>query len=356
MGLLFGLGIVGILLMLCTSKSRSLGVLLGLMILPITLVYMAYYWGAESFGTMRFLVPTVPCFVLAGVWLIQQLVISAPAPARVIVPLSVFLIQFAWAAQMLGQTGRQEYSKQVLTTVTDALEETTHHGDVILADNQVLQHLDFVREWKLADPSLVGAGFGGRGGPGGPGGGMGGPGFGPGGGRGPRGGFGPMGRGPGGRGGPMSDDPEAPSPMQMEKNRTLRELYQGADAQQRFAQDVRAWAGDQKIYLVGGEQEIRQTANSIAPSSTVQVVKRVELPKQPELAEAGGMMGPGGSPMGGRRGGRGGPMAGGPGGFGPRGGRGPMGGPGGPGGGPMGNAFAGQTEVVIAQWTIPQAN
>jgi hypothetical protein len=33
-----------------------------------------------------------------------------------------------------------------------------------------------------------------------------------------------------------------------------------------------------------------------------------------------------------------------------------MGGPGGPGGGPMGNAFAGQTEVVIAQWTIPQAN
>jgi hypothetical protein len=45
--------------------------------------------------------------------------------------------------------------QQVLAQVTDALEQHTQPGDVVLARQQFLQHLDFVRQWRLADQSLM---------------------------------------------------------------------------------------------------------------------------------------------------------------------------------------------------------
>jgi hypothetical protein len=132
--------------------------------------------------------------------------------------------------------------------------------------------------------------------------------------------------------------------MQIEKNRVLRSLYQGLDGPQRFAQDVRRWAGQNNVYLVGPENQIWQTATSLAPASSIEIVRRIELPKAPEITEPRGG-GPGG------RGGRGGGGGGGGGRRGPGGG-GPGGGPGG-GGGPIGGLVAGETEFVIAIWTIP---
>jgi hypothetical protein len=207
----------------------------------------------------------------------------------------------------------------------------------------VLAQLDFVRQWKVADDSLVNGGGGGPGGGGG---------F-------RRGGFG----GPGGPGGPDDNNADAPSPRQAAKAELERELYTGtiAQRQRKFANDVRTWAGDgHKIYLVGTEQQVREWDGVLAGSS-VKILSRVNLPPMPDdlanTGRRGGFGGGGGrgGPFGGRGGGGPGFGGGGPG-FGGGGGRGGFGGPGGRGGGPGGGgpggmmgSFNGATEAVIAE-------
>jgi len=108
--------------------------------------------------------------VLAGVWLLAEVTCNAPRSARVTIPLVVIAIQLlAGVPTTLADTQRQHETKRTLVMVTEALEQTTQHGDVIIANNQVLQNLDFVRHWKLADASILRGGFGGGpgGGPGG---------------------------------------------------------------------------------------------------------------------------------------------------------------------------------------------
>ncbi|HEX3356211.1 MAG TPA: glycosyltransferase family 39 protein [Tepidisphaeraceae bacterium] len=355
-GLLFALGITGITSMICLPKFRPLGVMLALFTVPMLLLYMAYYWAPQmnAATTMRFLVPTFPAYILAGVWMLATFLESAPRSARIAVPLTLIAIQSLWGAtDLIDETNRIHYQKEMLARVTDKLDQITQHGDVVVANNQILQNLDFVRNWKLADEQIV------RGGGGGPGGGMGG---GPGGG----GGFG---RGPGRFGPDGGDNENAPSPMQREKREQQAEKYTGSMYQRtsKFSADILAWAGDHKIYIVGSENEIEQTTSN-GDRSDVKIVARVEMPEAPAIEErgrggpGGGGFGPGGGGGGGfGPGGGGGRGFGGPGmgggfarGFGGPGMGGPRGFGGGPGGGmggggPMG-MMNGEKEIVIAEW------
>jgi 4-amino-4-deoxy-L-arabinose transferase-like glycosyltransferase len=349
LGLLFGLGIVGITSMICIRKTRPLGVMFALCAVPMLLLYMAYYWAPQmnSAMTMRFLLPTFPAYVLAGVWAMSVLLENAPRGARVAVPIVVLAMQMLWGtSDLIDETRRLHWQKDNLARVTDALEKHAQRGDVIVGSNQILQQLDFVREWKIADESLArGGGMRGRGGPMGP-----------------------------------DDDPDAPSPMQREKREEQSEKYTGTTMQKerKFAADVRRWADGHKIYLVGSEDEVMNGSEI----GQVQIVARLTLPERPGMLvenQRGGFGGRRGAGRG--MGGRqmaGGPGAGGPGmGFGPNGrggfggaggglgggpGGGGLGGPGGggpngrfggPGGGPGGGPMGGLTgEIVIAEWTF----
>src|SRR5262249_49226919 len=66
-GLLFALGVVGMVYMTCTKTWRRVGVMLALLTVPMLLLYMAYYWGGMGGMSMRFLLPTFPLYVIAGV-------------------------------------------------------------------------------------------------------------------------------------------------------------------------------------------------------------------------------------------------------------------------------------------------
>lgn len=332
-GPVFALGVVGMVWMIASGgRRRWLGVMLAGMTVPMVLLYMAYYWapgGGMGGGamTMRFMVPTFAAYVLAGVWVIAQLVRTARPAAQAAVGVTLVGLQLLWGTtDVLQQADRSRATKDGLVRVTDALERTAARGSVIVADQGVLQHLDYVREWKLADASLV------RGGGGGPGGMM----------RGGPGGF--FGAPPNGE-----EESERPSPRQAEKDEARRAKYAGStrERQNKFAADLVDWAGGAKVYLVGSEQEMK----TLLGTGRVRVVERIKLPEPPLAGPGrqgtfgrGGMM-PGmrGQQAGGmRRMGAG--MFGGPGGpgAGP-----PMGG--GPGGGLMGG-FGALTEVVIAEW------
>jgi hypothetical protein len=202
------------------------GVMLSLMAVPMLLLYMAYYWAPQmnSAATMRFILPTFPLYLVAGIWAMQELTARAPAAARVAVPASLIGVQLLWGlTDLRAQTQRLKYSKQTLAMATDSIQRFAAPGDVVVGNNQILQQLDFVRDWKLADASVL---RGGR-----------------------------MMGGPGPRG--RNDEPDAPSPMQQEKRDIQQEKYSGTFTQRfnKFADDVHAWAGDQKVWYVGPERD-----------------------------------------------------------------------------------------------------
>ncbi len=326
--MLLGLGVVGIVTMICYRASRALGVMFALVCLPMLLLYMAYYWAPQmqSAATMRFLLPTFPAYVLAGVWMLATFLKESPREARVAVPLTLMIAQGLWGAgDLMSEANRIHFSKEMLARVTDKLDEVASAGDVVVSNNQILQDLDFVRKWKLADEQVL------RGGPGG----------------------GRFGRGMG----PNGDDSDEPSPMQRAKLEEQIKKYPGTQAQKetKFASDVATWAGASKVYLVGAEDEVRE---GIGGEGKVKLIARVDLPDPPATrmdGPGGGIMGRGPGMGGGMMRGRG--RIGGPGG-----GTGPMGGPpmGGMGMGPMGaggfgrrpGGFGGEgtKRIVIAEW------
>lgn len=319
LGIVLALGLLGIVWMLCLKGTRVLGAMLALFVLPMLLLYMAYYWApaGNAGATMRFLLPTFPIYLLAGMWMLGMATRSAPRGVLIALPIVIVGFQLLWGTSTALQNAtRMSFSKRALTTLTEKTRAIAVRDDVVITSGPMLQHADFVREWKLADLSLV------RGGGGGPGG------------------------GPGGR---MGADGNSPSPMQAEKQQRLRQLYTGSTTQklEKFAVDVTRWAGEgHNVWIVCPESELRSTFGR--DNAQVSVIETIELPKRPAQPNTtrgfGGPGGPGGGP--GMPGpGMGGPGVGGPG----------MGGPGGRQGGGGGGMFGMQnldgTTWVIAKWT-----
>jgi hypothetical protein len=261
-GLLFALGIVGVTWMCGVKRSRATGVMLALLVVPVTVLYMFYYWGPEMLGgTMRFLLPTFVCYVAGGVWLLSHATEKVPPGLSVSIALVLLSMQAVWGiSQSLSNIVYLRYQKQVLAGVTDALEQHTQHGDVVLARQQFLQHLDFVRQWRLADQSLMRGQIGMRG-------------F-----------F------------KFQDSSDAPSPRQAENERERAEKFAGMTPKEReryMANDIHQWAGNHKIYFVGTQREIRQTQGGwfFYPDS-FKIVARIPLPEPPPQPRDAGLMGP----------------------------------------------------------------
>jgi hypothetical protein len=340
-GLFFALGFVGMLCMLSRRNKpgmRGMGLMLLVMAFSMLLVYMAYYWAPQMNAamTLRFLLPTYLAYVLAGCWLLGEVSAAMSSGAQTALGAVVVVFQLLWGGpELWSQAVQLHYQKETLARVTVVLEKVANRGDVVVGSGNVLQQLDFVRHWKIADEAfLTGGGSGGM-----------------------------------GAGGPAGvdggTDAHAPSPMQATKVADMRQKYTGTAAarQQKFISNLTAWAGaTHLIYIVGSERNVK--AWNGRQGGSIRVVERVVLPAMPVKRRAesmgGGAAGGGAFPVGGGVGGF--P----PGGDGPGGPRPPDGGgplpddgqrrgpmmrgmPGGF-GGPMGG-FDGETEVVIAVFT-----
>jgi hypothetical protein len=299
LGMMFALGLIGMMCMLFVAGRRSIGVLLLTSTIPFLLVYMAYYWamgvgaggmGGNVAGAMRFLVPIVPLFVIAGVWVMSLALTNLPKPARVTIPLVVLAMQtLMYGPSMRDDINRSFERKSMLALATRELDQVAPAGSVVIADSSLLQQLDFVRKWKLADASVTNSRGGGGGGR-------------------------PIGNMLG-FGGGGDDTSDLPSPQQQAKREARAKLYTGSDRQKqiKFEGDVDAWAGKNAVYVVARENELSRLL-PLARREEFEIVKRIETPKPPVEPETrnpmsrmgrGGPGGPGGAP-GGRAPGRGG--------------------------------------------------
>jgi hypothetical protein len=192
---------------------------------------------------------------------------------------------------------------------TRALEDVAADNDVIIASPALLQHLDFLRKWKLADSSVI-TGRGGMGGGG-------------------RGGF-------AGAGAYGDDDADRPSPQQQAKNAARAKLYTGptTDKQRQFQDDVVSWADGRAVYVVGADTDLDRLLPGV-DRDALTIVRRIPTSKPPAETQnrAGDRFARGRGNLtgvGGRAGG-------------PAGGR----------GGPMGTFVAPGEEIVIARWDRP---
>jgi len=152
-GPLFGLGLVGIGGMLARRDTWKRGFLMGALVLPVTLLYMAYYWAPtrRPEATMRFMVPVFFVFVIPAVWLLGR---RAEKRSRIGVSGAVALVLLTgcWGiSETIPRLRRLGATNAVLAKIEQTLAEHAPPGSTVIADRKIQQHLDFVGGWRLAD-------------------------------------------------------------------------------------------------------------------------------------------------------------------------------------------------------------
>ena len=321
--LFFAFGVAGLAAMAFDERRRVEGRLFAGLVVPLVLLYMAYYFGGGgpggAMGNLRFLIPTFPFFAVAGGWLLARLADRLGAPGR------AAACAVAGVQLLVGLVGSQQQLGASKTALTAAAciqvlaQREIPAGSVVIVDRQLAESLDAVGRWNLVEESLV-AGFGpGGNGPRGPGG---------------------MGAGPGrpaggvGWGDRPADVVDQPDPMQRGKNRAQLERYAGLrpeERRRRVWEDVKAWAGEKPVFWLARSRDLADEV--LPPAADYRVVTEVEAPALAGFGGGPGAVGPQGPGGPGR-----GAMAG------PR----PMPGPGGMGPG-RGDARAGMLHVLRLQ-------
>ena len=360
-GLMFAFGVAGLAALAVEARWRREGVLFAGIIVPIVLVYMAYYFGAGGAGgaggNLRFLIPTFPFFAVAGVWLLARAAEQLGAAGRAAVVAVAVVQLIVGLGASVPALASAKTSLATAARVRKMAEKEIPAGSLLIVDRQLAESLDAVGRWKLVEESMVAgpggmglAGPGGLGFPGGP--------AAPGG---RRGAFRPM---PGGPDTGLAEDD--PSPMQRGKNRAQQERYAGLGAEERQARvwaDIRKWSGDQPVFWFARTLEAVDSA--LPEGANSRSIAEVDSPTMIGPGGGGGPM-PGMPGMAGRGGlpgaaGRGLPGAGGagrgfmpPGGMAPKGGMGFAAGPGGmPGGRRGGSSAAAKLRLVRIEWPKP---
>ncbi len=291
--LFFAFGAAGLAALTADRVRRSEGVLFVGIVVPLVLLYMAYYFGGGmggGAGNLRFLIPTFPFFAVAGAWLLARVAEQLGVPGRAAVTVVAALQLLVALGGSIPLLSAAKTSLQRAARARAVAEKEIPPGSVVIVDRQLAESLDATGQWKLVEESFLAGG-----------------------------GLGP---GPGGVGGvtrpPGAEAEDGPSPMQRGKNRAQQERYAGLEPGERRARawaDLAAWAQGKSIFWYARSLDILDRA--LPAGADYRSIAEVDAPT---------MMGPGG--------GGGGPPGGLPGMMGPgmapgRGGRGGMAGPGG---------------------------
>ena len=147
--LVFPVGVKGMVALCKRPETRRQGRLLVGLTLPITLLYMAYYWHADS-HSMRFLLPTFALYTIAAVWFLRLMGETEPRRSRKwtrVVLIVTLLWGLPYSAFALNHLKRDN---QALAAVTQSIDQHVEQRSILIAQSGLQQHLDFVGDWRLA--------------------------------------------------------------------------------------------------------------------------------------------------------------------------------------------------------------
>ena len=150
----FALGAAGAACLCARRDHWKQGVLLALLIFPITILYMAYpqYPHPQS---MRFLIPTFPVYAMAGAWFLSMFTKDRPGTAAAF---ALVLIAFtaAWGLPLsLGKMQAMQQRQEVLADITRQVKKHAPRGSVIIADDLVCQNLDVYGTWRIVSTASL---------------------------------------------------------------------------------------------------------------------------------------------------------------------------------------------------------
>ncbi|RKX69560.1 hypothetical protein DRP53_07850 [candidate division WOR-3 bacterium] len=153
-GPIFALAVMG-LASLCRDRNHwREGVMFLLLIVPITLLYMCYYWRVDP-QSMRFLLPTFFIYTIAGVWFLSILYEKYPALVG-IGSIVLLTINTVWGLpQSILRMGRLKHNNEILARINSVVESEVPPGSIIIAKEGINQHLDFIGRWRLADATIL---------------------------------------------------------------------------------------------------------------------------------------------------------------------------------------------------------
>lgn len=277
LALFFAFGAAGIAALAADRRWRHEGLLYAGIVMPLLLVYMAYYFGGPGgnvgVGNLRFLMPTFPFFAVAGAWLLGRIAGHLGFSGRVAVAVVLALQLIVTGVGTLQALGRTKTSITAAARARALAEQHVPAGSVVIVDRLLAESLDAVGTWRLAEENML-AGMGPRG-AGGPG-----PGF----------------RGPFNRN-DAEPDAERPMPMQVGKNRAQQERFAGLDPAERRMrawEDLAAWAGGRPVYWFA--RSVESMANALPPGADYESIGEVDAPSMAGFGGPGGGGPAGGGP------------------------------------------------------------
>ncbi len=144
--LVFPLGIAGTIKLYSRPATKTYALFFMALVLPITLVYMAYYF----MPSMRFLLPTFFVYTIAAVWFLRLLSETQPRRAGKWTVI-VLVVTAVWGLpQTVFALHRLKRDNAELAQVAHAIERHVEPGSLVIADGGLDQHLDFLGSWRLA--------------------------------------------------------------------------------------------------------------------------------------------------------------------------------------------------------------
>ncbi len=224
-GLLFALGVIGITILLTRRDTYKQGILFAGLVLPITLVYMSYFWKPDP-QSMRYLLPTFYIYTITGVWLLYLVTKNHPLSAMISSAILI-LITISWGIPPSLQS--MQHLKQhngVLSKVTSQVEKHIEPGSILITNEGICQHLDFIGNWRLIATFILKPGL----------------------------------------------QPRNIEACLKYKNLTEEQIFN------MFSYDVWKWAGkDRKVYLIANEEEIDAFKSRLLASDRLVTITEIEI-------------------------------------------------------------------------------
>jgi len=143
------LGSLGVLLLLQNRETRSRGLLLAALVVPVTLLYMAYY---SPFADSRKLLPTLPLYILAAVTAAP--LVRDSLAVRVVAALVVLHVALA-AVSGIPRTTRVGAALARASTVRATAQGAIPDGSVVVAPLGYETILEYEGRWRLVDWRLL---------------------------------------------------------------------------------------------------------------------------------------------------------------------------------------------------------
>jgi hypothetical protein len=154
-GFWFVLGLVGFGWMAVQPSTRHRAVLLGGSVLSLTLLYAAYYWGAqeETDLILRYFLATLPILALGSAWLAKVIRPRWVAAGGLAIGSTVYLVgaipgsSAALLEEWVGNARGEVVAEVALESVPD--------GSVIIARREIQDMLDYFGRWRLVDDVML---------------------------------------------------------------------------------------------------------------------------------------------------------------------------------------------------------